>query len=450
MINESGPTTIIILVVVGVLAHVALLIGSRSVNPLFLIAAAFFLLTPLSVAERFPLIVQAKYGRAYVTVLLPLIAFLLLRIYHLRRTGVMILFFSCVYIVAGLWSPLPTRAILYKGNYGAAVLAGLMLAYSVRDLDDLKIGVRALVTAASIYVAVMVVDIIRNPAAISHLGRLEPWGMNPNRVGQTAATMLTLCAFLALYDSSKSWKIIAYMTGSVLAFLILASGSRGGAGEAALGCFAVSIPLFRRPGALLAVGILVGITVLVVFTRVETEAGSRLISTDFTREGPWGYAIQAFADAPVFGQGWVYTFELRPGGSSLNLHSIYLQVLAEVGLFGLAIVLSALGYIGLQSLRLLAAARAAGVHTGFTWLALALAGSVLAHGVFESAPIMGTSVNVMMLAFGLGLIDRLQEIYSEYSETWDDVDVEQDDEYGRQEPDWEGEGGFTVPMPDER
>ena len=41
------------------------------------------------------------------------------------------------------------------------------------------------------------------------------------------------------------------------------------------------------------------------------------------------------------------------------------------------------------------------------FLALALYAAIFAHGVVEAGTIMGTTLNAVFLAFGIGLIDRL-------------------------------------------
>ena len=57
--------------------------------------------------------------------------------------------------------------------------------------------------------------------------------------------------------------------------------------------------------------------------------------------------------------------------------------------------------------------RAAGIEPQTAYLALGLAGAILAHGVVEAGTVRGSTVNGLMLPFALGLFDRLPEIVRE-------------------------------------
>ncbi len=61
--------------------------------------------------------------------------------------------------------------------------------------------------------------------------------------------------------------------------------------------------------------------------------------------------------------------------------------------------------------------RTSGFETQNAYLALGIAGAVLAHGVIESASMMGSSINGFLLPFALGLFDRLPEMSREVG-TW--------------------------------
>ncbi len=246
--------------------------------------------------------------------------------------------------------------------------------------------------------------------------------MNPNTIGMAAAPMLIICAHVALYDASKSWKIASYVIGSVLGVIILYTGSRGAAGQAVLGCFIISIPLLRRPGVLAVVAVLVTSTATIAFASIETEGRERLLDPNLgSREGVWGLALDDFRDAPIFGQGWVYTTRLRGGGSTANRHSIYLQALAETGAVGAFLMALALAYAGLRGMRMYRVVRATGLEKQTGFFAFAIVGAVLAHGVIESGSMMGSSINGALLPLGLGLFDRLPEMLDELSASWEEA-----------------------------
>ena len=400
----------IIVIVSALVTHVALLVSSRWVNAVFLIAAAYFILAPLSVAQDFAFVALAKYGRVYVTLLLLLVGFFVLRVHRLRGTAIVFLLYVGVYVFSGLWSDLPVDALKYKGLYGLAVLSGFVLAYSVRSFRDLELGLRVLLVAGAIFGAFIMLEFMRNPTAIFHRERLSFWGMSANRIGQTLAPMLMVCAYLALYASVKPWKIAGYVVGTVLGVLIMYTGSRGAAGEALLGCFVISIPLIRRPALLVVVAVIVGTTVLFTLSRAQTEAPERLLSVNLeSREDVWAYAMDEFRDAPLFGHGWVYYIGSQ-GPSSRNMHSIYFQTLVEAGLFGFVIMGIAVVYAGFSGLRMFRIVRWCGIETQTAYLALGVALAILAHGVIEAGTVRGSTLNGVMLPFALGLFDRIPEL----------------------------------------
>ena len=184
----------------------------------------------------------------------------------------------------------------------------------------------------------------------------------------------------------------------------------------------MGLPLIRRPGVAFLVTALVVLTAYGVVELTHPATEDRMLSTDFTRGSVWGPAWRLFQEAPVFGQGWVYTASESAAAATANLHSIYLQVLVEIGAFGLIVMLVVLGFVGLQCLKTLRLARSSGVETHTAYLAVGLVVSVFAHGTFESAPIMGSGVNVLTLALGLGLLDRLPQLYRDVESSWDEYD----------------------------
>ena len=240
-------------VIIGITAHLALVIASRWVNPMFLLTGAFFVVSPISAASLFPFTVPAKFGRVYITLLLLFVGIFFFRAYRLGQTAFVFLAFVALYVFASLWSDYPLDAIKYKGLYGLSVITGFLLARSIRNLRDLEIGMRALVTGAAVFGALMLVEVAKNPSTVFHLERLAFWGMNANRIGQTLAPMLIIMAYVSIFDRSPVWRLASYVIGGILGILLMYTGSRGGVGEAVIGCFIVAIPLIRRPVALVMV-----------------------------------------------------------------------------------------------------------------------------------------------------------------------------------------------------
>ena len=402
-------------IIIAITLHLALVIASKWVSPMFLLTGAFFVFSPISAASLFPFTVPAKYGRVYITLLLLFVGVFFFRAYRLGRTAFVFLAFVGLYVLASFWSDFPLDALKYKGLYGLSVVSGFLLARSVRDFRDLEVGLRALVTGAAVFGALMLVEVVRNPSTVFHLERLAFWGMNPNRIGQTLAPMLIVTFYVALFDRAAVWRLAAYVIGGALGILLMYTGSRGGAGQALLGCFIVATPLIRRPFMLIVVAGLVSLAVFFTLTIAGTDAPERLLSLNLeTREGIWGFAKSEFADAPLFGQGWIYN-TVGAGGelSSRNMHSIYLQMAVETGAFGVFLMGIAMLFVFFKGLSTYRYVRSVGIEPQTAYLALGLVVTVLAHGVIEAGTVMGSTLNGMMLPFGIALFDRLPELLHE-------------------------------------
>ena len=405
------------------IGHVALWIASRRYNALFLLAAAFCIVSPLSAATALPIVGLAKYARVYVTVIMLVVGVLLWGLIRWRTAAWALMVFVAYYTLAGVWSDYPLQALSYKGLYAAATVSGLLLAYGVRDLWDLRSGLRILALAAGLLAVAILLDLLRNPSAISHIGRLATWGINPNRIGQTVAPLMFVTAFVALYDVSRRWRTFGYATSAMLALIILYTGSRGAAGMALVGCFVIALPLVRRPFVLAAVFAIVAVTALVLMRLVQTEGAQRITggATLETRDAPWSDAFALFREAPIFGTGWVYDQDERFGATTRNLTSAYLQVLAETGLLGIALMAACLAIIGLRALQARAVLRRIPADVPVLYFALGAAAGILAHGFIESGTIMGSTINSVMLALSVGLFDRLPHLveYEAARQGWD-------------------------------
>lgn len=343
-----------------------------------------------------------------------------MRLLLLGRSAYIFIIFVLLYVFAGLWSDEPIDAVKYKGLYGLCVLTGLMLARSIRDFDDLEKGLRVLIIGIAIFVGLMFVEFAESPLAIWRRERLGFWGMNPNRIGQTLAPMLIIVAYMCLYDSMKIWRMAGYAIGVCVGILIIFTGSRGAAGEGVLGCFVVSIPMFKRPGMLILIGTIVVVAVLFTFATAETEAPDRLIHGSLdTREAVWSFAMDRVSEAPVFGHGWIYN-TTSGGLSSRNMHSIYFQTAVETGIVGLIVLGVVLIVVLSRGARMFIYVRASGIESQTAYLAVALVLAVLAHGLIEAGSVRGSTINGFILPFGIGLFDRLPELVRSVQDYWRD------------------------------
>lgn len=395
-----------------VLAHVVLffLLFSQRINVLYLLAASFIFVAPIS-GSSLQNVVYFKYGRVYITLLLVAIPILILRQYRLGPASIAFMTFVTVYALAALWSQYPLWGLAYKGLFALTVLSGILLACNTRSLNDLKWGLRVLLFGGLVFAFFILLEFVRNPAAVGHVGRLMAFGINPNRIGQTVAPLVIISVFLVLYSDSKPWRLVGYAMGALFSAVIVYTGSRGAAGMALIGSFILLIPLARRPVLLTTIAIFIGSTVFIGMGILETDAAERLGQVDFdTRQGVWADGMAMVRESPVWGQGWVYNPLTDEAAMTRNLHSIYLQVLAETGAMGLLLLGVVIVFVLFFALSTYRSTLYATASHQYSYFAVAMMGSVFAHGVIESGAFVGTTANALLLGLSLGLIDRLPQL----------------------------------------
>jgi len=424
----SQPVDIALLAALGLAAlvgHLALLVLARSINIVFVACAAFLVISPLSVALDLGVGISIlKWVRVYSSLLMVAVYFLTLRTFRLGPAGWALLLFVGFYTLAGIWSPNPASAIAFKGTYAIVVLGGILLAASIRDFTELRVDLRILFVGSIVYCAFVLAGMAREPGAIFS-GRLQIWGWNSNRTGHDAAAMLALALFIGLYERSRLWKFAGLCLTIFFAFVVVATGSRAAAGMAVISAVVLAAPLFRRPVLLTFIALTGGILVNVILETVSAFAVERLGEVDFSnRFSLWNFGLQHFYDNPLIGAGWVFDARERAGGATANLHSIYIQILAETGLVGAALFLAMLVICGMRALVLLNIIRKAPGTAPYAFFAFALAGATLAHGAAESSTLQGTNLNGLLLPFAVGLLDRLPQMIREAGAAQAEADEE--------------------------
>lgn len=441
MLSNIDSVQLLILAVIGLGAHVALLFAGLFVRPLALLTGAFLFLAAFSVATEIPYFEVIKYARVYTTLLIIGLGVLVYRAHGYGPASIAMLMFIGFYMFAAIWGPMLGAAILWKGLYLTTVLSGITLAMSIKTAKDMRQAMRVLMLASAAFILVMLSQLLRDPASITHIGRFGPFGMNPNRAAQTMANMTIISAFVALHDPRRKWKVIGYATVITSLFLIMMTGARGGLGMALIGSFALSLPLLKRPFLAATLAAFAGGVLYLLMSVFATESTSRLEELSFdTRGAAWSQAFEYIRQAPILGQGWVIGTGARGAATTQNLHSIYLQVLAETGIVGFAfffVTIITFAYLGLCAWR--RALQEGGLKLSVTYLAGAFVVAVLAHGVVESASMAGSTIAALMMGFGVGLIDRINRI--DYS-----VDPEWHRIYGHQPADasWYGHPELTA------
>lgn len=163
-------------------------------------------------------------------------------------------------------------------------------------------------------------------------------GLGPNHFGAFIVHYGAVALALAFYATTRYWRWFFALTVVISVKPLFSTFSRG-AWLAALTVLFVYGLLQKRSLLILMILLAVGWQTLLPedvvdrITMTETSEG-QLESSAGDRVVIWGRAMDMFADKPVFGWG-MDAFELSGvGGKYTNVHNLYLETLAELGVIG--------------------------------------------------------------------------------------------------------------------
>lgn len=407
---QIDPLFATVVICCAIVAHMALAASTRYLNPMITLVGAFFALAPWAVAVL-PGAEALKVGRLYLTVLAVVIAVLFQRQFRMNLTAILFLTFLTYYTLAALWSDNPINGVIFKAMVLPAALMGAMCVTAFRDEHDLKIAMRTWTVFSLLFLLPVTVYLLSRGITLAMGGRFTPFGINPNRVGHECASMLIVCMPIALYDKSVRWKMFAYGVGTMAAACILASGSRAAVGQAVIAALIMGLPLVKRPILPLSLGAVSAAILWFLMPSGTDYAYGRYSEINFSnRQGMWMYALERFREAPFTGNGWVYDDSYRASGSTANLHSIYLQILAELGLFGFAFMIICIAMLGWGYYSLWRLARQHSIQTRWVFTGAAFGAATLAHGMAESSTFMPGTINLLLLGVSFGLIGPLRQM----------------------------------------
>ncbi|MBP1679482.1 MAG: O-Antigen ligase [Bacteroidetes bacterium] len=173
---------------------------------------------------------------------------------------------------------------------------------------------------------------------------------NPNQLGTTLATAVPLFLVLALCRPLRGWRVFFGLATLLSVITMAVTGSRA----SLLGFLAGMVCLWWTSRRRVLVG-LVGLALLVAGflvlpaqykTRYSTLTSEQLDASSQGRTEAWIAGLRMAIDRPVFGVGIRCFGTAHAGGYSpdghrnwLESHSLYIQVLAELGLVGAIVFL---------------------------------------------------------------------------------------------------------------
>src|SRR5690242_3330007 len=124
----------------AVMLHVIWVLLSNRYPSIYVLAAAFMLLSPFSLSPLISGVGAFKLGRIYVTILMAISAFVFLRRTGLGPATKLFLFFIVYFFLGVIWSDHPLQGFNYKGLFVMLALGGLTMGACLRTMDDFHRG----------------------------------------------------------------------------------------------------------------------------------------------------------------------------------------------------------------------------------------------------------------------------------------------------------------------
>jgi probable O-glycosylation ligase (exosortase A-associated) len=177
-------------------------------------------------------------------------------------------------------------------------------------------------------------------------GAVGGFMQNPNDMALNMVAFLPVAALIAMHNRSVFKRLVAALCALFMMGAIVASGSRGGF----LGFFAMVLVLaafsMRKHPMFVMAGALVVICALPLapssyWNRIASIADESKddVQSSQARKALMGQSLEAFLENPVTGVGAGCFKDWNPKGRAEawhEAHNVWLQVAAELGLFGLA------------------------------------------------------------------------------------------------------------------
>jgi hypothetical protein len=247
----------------------------------------------------------------------------------------------------------PVRSALYS----LATLGALLICVWAWQIDYDRFR-RVMLLAAIVLVGFLLILIVHHGMSRASIG-----GINRNRIGQTALTA-AICMFL--YRGKLKWVGMAGCIG--FALLVNSRGTLLAAGIFTCTYLALKFGLGRS--LLATLGIALGAVLFLAVPSIGQRTQEKLVDdvirlndqnrglgTGFSgRLETWQQGLAAFARSPAIGHGF-RTRAYGVAGDAYLSHSGYVNLLADAGLAGAAMVIGALVYDFLQRFRAINATR---------------------------------------------------------------------------------------------
>ncbi|MDG1837222.1 MAG: hypothetical protein P8I91_00280 [Phycisphaerales bacterium] len=189
-----------------------------------------------------------------------------------------------LYPVAGVWMMICVVGtsnnidmLLIRGQGIVMALAAISLIGSLRDLEDLARLMRAMAVGTTIALVVpfSALAIQGSGAFIPGLHRFEPWGASPNMIGISFVISGAMLLYLLMTTKVQLYRLICMGGFAASCGFILLAGSRMSFMSLGIVSVLMLFPLVKRPGILIAGGIVAAILIPII-AGFEEGAGARL------------------------------------------------------------------------------------------------------------------------------------------------------------------------------
>ncbi|MBS1803049.1 MAG: O-antigen ligase family protein [Acidobacteria bacterium] len=290
------------------------------------------------------------------------------------------LWFCCTFF----WTVAADGTLAKLRGYAQEMMLVWLVWELVEDATGLFVLLRAWLAGSSVLAALTIASFLSSGSAGEQV-RFMPMGQDPNDAARFLAFGFPIAMIVSERSSIRFERAIWLAYFPVGSAAVLLTASRGGLLMTIVVLVACGLGgLWRRGKAMVATGLLMGASVILVsvvaptgtLNRLGTSAELLQASDLNQRVNIWSAGWRAFQDSPLFGHGagtFATAAELFPEDTA---HNTVVSILVEGGLCGLALALSVVVLTVRAALKARGELRAALVILMLAWALSSITGTV--------------------------------------------------------------------------
>lgn len=226
-------------------------------------------------------------------------------------------------------------ALVIQVQWLIMCVASIMVAQTIVSADDLLARMRMMALGLAGVILAVLSEVLINPGAVfaRGLGRIEPWGADPNQIGTVMVMGVPLLFFFGLRERRVWWKVGFLALAGVGAMVALGTGSRSTVFPLAILLPVIGARFVFKPLTLLALSAAAAVAFFASKSFVGEVNTDRLGNLESGRFETWQYYMSQHVMArPATGLLGTSGMNSVQAAGREHPHNAYIQLLYRFGI----------------------------------------------------------------------------------------------------------------------